>query len=456
MSSRRPPPEHLFVRAPRLSVAVIGGGWAGLAAAVKLVQDGHAVTVYEMAGQLGGRARRVDVEGLALDNGQHILIGAYSATLGLMRTVEADPERLLMRLPLQLVDPQGHGLQLPAGSPLGAFAAGVWRHPHWSHRERLALLTAAAGWFARGFRCAPNLTVAALTARLPATLQREVIEPLCVAALNTPADEASAAVFLRVLRDALFSGQGSSDLLLPRTTLAELLPRPAGIWLQAAGASVRLGDRVHSVVPAGAGWLVDGEIFDRVVVATPALEASRLLRHLNPGWADRSDSLRYEPIVTAYVRLPGVRMPAPMVSLPAAAAGGPAAAQFAFDLGTISGRPEATGLVAFVVSGARPWLDLGATATEAAVLRQSASLCGGDLPYGTRVLKLIAEKRATFRCTPGLRRPPADVVPGVAAAGDHVEGPYPATLEGAVRSGIAAARQVQATRRPPTASAAMQ
>ena len=419
MSSRRPP-AHLLVRAPRLSVAVIGGGWSGLAAAVTLVKDGHAVTLYEMAGQLGGRARRVDVDGMALDNGQHILIGAYSATLGLMRMVDADPEHLLMRLPLQLVDPRGHGLRLPAGAPLVAFGIGVWRHPGWSPRERLALLSAAAGWFARGFRCAPDLSVASLTSRLPPALQREVIEPLCVAALNTPAEEASAEVFLRVLRDALFSGPGSSDLLLPRTTLAELLPRPACTWLQATGATVRLGDRVQSITPNGAGWRVDGEAFDRVVVATPALEASRLLRRLNPGWADRADGLRYEPIVTAYVRLPGVRMPAPMVSLPAVSGGGPAAAQFAFDLGTISGRPEATGLVAFVISGARPWLDLGAPATEAAVLRQAAMLCGGDLPYGTQVLRLIAEKRATFRCTPALRRPPADVGPGVAAAGDHV------------------------------------
>src|SRR5512134_1917305 len=83
-----------------MNVAVIGGGYAGMAAAVSLAGRGTPVTVFEAAKTLGGRARRVDYRDAALDNGLHILVGAYGETLRLMREVGADPERVLLRLPL--------------------------------------------------------------------------------------------------------------------------------------------------------------------------------------------------------------------------------------------------------------------------------------------------------------------------------------------------------------------
>lgn len=433
-------PQALLTRAPSLSVAVVGGGWAGLAAAVTLVKAGHAVTLLEMAGQLGGRARSVDIEGMVLDNGQHILIGAYTATLGLMRQVEVDPDALLRRLPLTFVDGQGQGLVLPGGPALPAFLRGVLAHPHWTAAEKFALMRRCALWALRRFRCGPRDTVARLAHGLPARLRDELIDPLCVAALNTPADEASGTVFLRVLKDSLFAGPGSSDLLLPRASLGALFPVPAARWLESAGASVRRGHRVQQLQALPDGWRVDGERYDRVVLATPPLEAARLVRPLKPGWADRAEGLRYEPIVTVYVRLPGVRLPMPMVALPGRAPH--QAAQFVFDHRHLNDAPGSRGLMAFVISGAQPWLDRGQAATEAAILQQAAVLAGGDLPYGTRVLKVIAEKRATFRCTPALadQRPPQEVSRSLHAAGDYIAGPYPATLEGAVRSGIAAAR----------------
>ena len=289
------------------------------------------------------------------------------------------------------------------------------------------------------FSCDPGTTVAGLAAGLPATLQQQLIDPLCVAALNTPADEACGAVFLRVLKDALFSGAGSSDLLLPKVSLGALFPLPAARWLEEAGARIVRGHRVRQLRPVNGRWEVDGQTFDRVVLAAPPLEAARLVRPLKPGWADRAESLRYEPIVTVYLRLPGVKLPAPMVAL--SADGPSAAAQFVFDHGQLQGLPATRGLMAFVISGARPWLDRGQAATEAAVLQQARRLAGGDLPYGARILQVIAEKRATFRCTPQSRasRAPMEISRGLRAAGDHVAGPYPATLEGAVRSGIAAA-----------------
>ncbi|KAF1045031.1 MAG: Hydroxysqualene dehydroxylase [Xylophilus sp.] len=260
----------------------------------------------------------------------------------------------------------------------------------------------------------------------------ELVEPLCVSALNLPAAQASGAVFLRVLRDALFGTRGGADLLLPRTDLGALLPEAATRWLAGRGAAVRLGHRVQQLAAEGTGWRVDGTRFDRVVLALPPAEAVRLLRPLaalHPPvaeWIALAQALEFTAIATAYAFAPqGAALPAPMLALRGGADDGPA--QFVFDRGRLGGP---AGLLAFVVSHAGG----EAEAIEAAVLAQAAR----QLPWlGVLTpLRTVVERRATFACTPALRRPPQALAAGLAAAGDHVEGPYPATLEGAVRSGL--------------------
>lgn len=413
--------------------AVVGGGWAGLAAAVALAEAGHRVVLFEMAPGLGGRARRIAPEDEAYDNGQHILIGAYTETLSLMRRIGADPERLLHRQPLTLRYPQGRGLRLRPGPAVPAFLRAVLANTDWTLGERLALLRAAASWRLRGFRCPPSLTVDALCAGLPRRVRDDLIDPLCVAALNTPSEAASAGAWLRVLRDALFAGPGAADLLLPRTTLDELLPQPAARWLQGAGAELRLGRRVEALSPRAAGWLVDDEPFDAVVLACSAAEAARLASPWAPDWAAVAGAFAYEPIVTVWLQADGMTLPSAMLALHADAQ---APAQFVFDHGSLTAHP---GRFAFVISGAAPWVDRGREATADAVLAQAR----GVFPDADwRLLRVVSERRATFRCTPGLERPEADIATGLVAAGDHVDGPYPATLEGAVRSGLAAARRL--------------
>ena len=416
------------------TVAVIGGGWAGLAAAVEATRLGHQVTLSEMSAQLGGRARGVAVAGTVLDNGQHIMIGAYASTLALMRTVGVDVAQVFERTPLRITYPEGSGLQLEPGAPMLAFAVAVLRLRSWRWRERLALLASATGWALRGFRCAAALTVAELCASLPRTVREELIDPLCVAALNTASTEASASVFLRVLKDALFSGPGSADLLLPRANLGELLPEPAARWLTGSGAQLQLSKRTSRLAADGERWRVDGLEFDRVVLATPPGEAARLVETIAPGWAQDCAALRYEPIVTVYLRSAGTQLPEPMLAL---RADPHAPAQFVFDRGRLGGEQ---GLLAFVISGAQAWVDAGQEATLQATLAQARSALGKHLRAPLEVVQLLAEKRATFRCTPGLKRSPMSIAPGLFAAGDHVLGPYPATIEGAVRSGIAAAK----------------
>ena len=421
-------------------VAVIGGGWAGLAAAVEATRRGHAVTLLEMAAQFGGRARSVAVDHRTLDNGQHILIGAYSATLALMRTVGVDPARVLERLPLTLVGPDGIGLRLRSGPPTLAFARAVLSHGGWTLRERLGLLAAATRWMMQGFRCDPTLSVAALTASLAPQVHAQLIEPLCVAALNTPAREASALVFLRVLKDALFSGPGSADLLLPRAGLSELFPEPAAAWLAAHGAVLRLSGRVDRLEPASDGaWRVDGERFDQIVLATTSVEAARLTRNVAPDWSQLASGLRFEPITTVYLHREGTRLAEPMLALPSDEHTAPA--QFVFDRGRLGGHD---GVLAFVVSGAAPWVDRGMRATVLATQRQAAQL-PNDAGAGLSELRSFTEKRATFRCTPSLQRPAVSIAPGLCAAADYVAGPYPATLEGAVRSALEAVAALDAT-----------
>jgi hypothetical protein len=263
-----------------------------------------------------------------------------------------------------------------------------------------------------------------------------LIDPLCVAALNTPADRASGQVLLTILRDALFSAPGSADLLFPRAPLHDVLPGPALAWLASRGARWCPGQRVTSLHPLPGGWKVDQAAFDHVVIACSAREASRLLAPHAPAWAATAQALSYEPIVTVWLEDKQTRWPQPMMAFPARASSegdSPAPAQFGFDLGQLGGQP---GLFALVISGARGWCDAGQEATVQAVLRQWRSAFGATA--SARLVSHRAEKRATFACVPGLKRPSPHPLPGISVAGDHVQGPYPATLEAAVRSGLAA------------------
>ncbi len=425
------------------SIAVIGGGWAGLAAAVEATQAGHAVVLFEMAHQLGGRARALAVGDWYLDNGQHILIGAYTQTLRLMQAVGVDIDRAMLRTPLSLIGPDGMGLRLrkTRATPL-AFGLAVLRHPTWSWRERLFFLRAVSAWVFAGFTCPADWTVAQLTQTWPDTLRRDLIEPLCVAALNTPANQASAQVFLRVQKDGLLSGRGASDLLLPAVDLSLLFPEAAATWLTQHGAQLDLGRRITSLEAGSTGaWHVNSEPFDHVVLATPAAEAARLTHTIAPSWSAQAAALRFEPIITVYISSPGLRLPQAMLTLPSNDQTAPA--QFVFDRGQLGGPP---GLLAFVISGAQPWVDRGNSATLDATLAQAQTHLARFSPEPTtarwNLIKIVTAKQATFSCRPGLVRPPAHIAPGLTAAGDYVEGPYPATLEGAVRSGIRAAAKL--------------
>lgn len=424
-----------------LRVAIVGAGWAGCAAAVEATRLGHRVTVFEAARTPGGRARRVPASDSQppLDNGQHILIGAYTDTLQLMADMGVDPAAALLRLPLTLQGPDGRGLKLPrCPAPLDA-VLGIVMAGGWTLADKLALLKVATRWQLAGFACPPQQTVAALCHALPPRVMAQLIEPLCVSALNTPADRASGQVFLRVLQDSMFATSGGSNLLLPRIDLSALLPDAALAWLLQRGGAVQLGARVQRIEAQDGSWQVAAGntlAFDHVVLACTPTEAARLVTGSGvaaDGWLKAAQALQFEAITTVYAQASGARLPQPMLALPSSAT---EPAQFVFDRGQL-GSPA--GLLAFVISAS-----VGDSAMlTAQVLEQARRQLGAAFGCGAlHSVQTIVEKRATFACTAALLRPGTAIAEGLSACGDYVEGPYPATLEGAVRSGLAVARRL--------------
>jgi squalene-associated FAD-dependent desaturase len=422
-----------------VKIAIVGAGWGGLAAAVEATRGGHDVVVFEAARTLGGRARALkhsepDGQPLLLDNGQHILIGAYTETLRLMREVGVVPEDALLRLPLSLRFPDGSGLACPDWPAPFDGLAGILGARGWRWGDKFSLLRRAMAWQRAQFRCAPGQSVNDVCAGLTPRVLAELIEPLCASALNTAAAEANGQVFLRVIQDSLLGPRGGSNLLIPRVDLGQLFPVPAATWLAARGAALRLGARVQALAVDGAGWRIDGDGFseavDAVVLACPSWEAARLVRQAgiagSGAWLNQADGLAFEAITTVYATS-ATRLASPLLALRSSAE---APAQFVFDRSHFS--PASGKVLAFVVSvshGDRETI-------ERQVLEQGRTQLGlADL----RALQTVVEKRATFACTPGLVRPPMVIAPSLLACGEYVAGPYPGTIEGAVRSGVAAA-----------------
>jgi len=274
----------------RWRVAVVGAGWSGLAAAVSATNAGHQVTVFEASRSLGGRARCLpassqallpDGSAAVLDNGQHILIGAYQETLALMYQLGLSPGKLLLRVPLNLRFDDGCGLRLPDWPRPWNMVAGLALASGWSLSDKWSLVKALRAWRKRGFQCDASATVADLCKDLHTAVVEDLIAPLCISALNTPPQVASAQVFLTVLNDSLFTEPtapapdatdpwtaAGSDLLLPRVDLGRLLPEAAAAWLQARGAQVHLGQRCEAPQWSAGQWQLNGQGFDKVIWAT--------------------------------------------------------------------------------------------------------------------------------------------------------------------------------------------
>ncbi|HEY9099116.1 MAG TPA: hydroxysqualene dehydroxylase HpnE [Thiobacillus sp.] len=412
-------------------VAIIGGGWAGCSAALTLAEAGIRVSLFEASRTLGGRARAVEIEGQSLDNGQHILLGAYEQTLKLIhRLHRGKTDTGLWRLPLTLRQPPDFSLACPRlPAPLHLMAGLLGSHGL-TWREKISAARWAHATLHNTHPVDP-LTVSQLTASQPEKLNRLLWHPLCISALNTPPALASAQVFRAVLQSAFGGCTHDSDLLFPRLDLTSLLPGPAAVRIVELGGHVHLSTRVNALhATDDAITLSTPEqtvACSHVILATAPQHVSALATNvaaLNEV-AHAVSTYQYQPIATGYIQYDhAFQLAEPFFAL----ANGPA--QFVFDRGQSHGQ---AGLMAFVASTASElnenWLD-----------QAEAQLTHITQPGPVLWRKRIIEKQATFNCVPNMHRPSVQTThPRIYLAGDYTASPYPATLESATVSGVQSA-----------------
>ncbi|HEX5452220.1 MAG TPA: hydroxysqualene dehydroxylase HpnE [Stellaceae bacterium] len=416
-------------------VHVVGAGLAGLAAAVRLAEAGRPIVLYEAGPQAGGRCRSyLDAElGVRIDNGNHLLLSGNSAAVEYVRRIGA-----------------GDTFH-PAGEPAIPFvdlADGArWSVRPTRGRLPLWLLDPARripGTRARDYLAAIRLWRGGLRGTvaeaLPpgSVLYRRLWQPLTVAALNAAAEQASARLLWRVLAETLGRGAAACRPLLPRDGLSESLVDPALAFLARHGAEIRFGIRLRALDFAGervAGLALEAGTVplaaeDTVILAVPPTVAARLV----PGLIVPDD---FAPIVNAHFRR-------------AAPAGAPAF------VGIVGGTAEwvfvKREVISVTVSAADRLVDRPATELAASLwhdVARTLRIPADPLPPA----RIVKERRATFRATPVqvARRPPsATRWNNLHLAGDYVDTGLPGTIEGAIRSGFAAAARLG--RRGPAAA----
>jgi squalene-associated FAD-dependent desaturase len=412
-------------------VHVVGAGLAGLAAAVALARQGRRVTLYESGLHAGGRCRSYrDAElGTRLDNGNHLLLSgnrsalSYLGMIGALDTFERSGEAAVPFFDLETGE---RWILRPS--------RGVVPWWVWSDRRRVP------GSRARDYLAALRLRSAGpdetIVDRLDphAPLFHRLWQPVAVAALNTSAEVGSARLFWRILRETLGRGAEACRPLVPREGLSESFVDPALATLRAGGADIRFGARLREIdfddgrvvrldFDGGAVAIGDG---DEVVLAVPAMVAVRLV----PDLTVPDD---HAPIVNAHYRIE----PPPAMPLFAGLIGG--TTEWVF---------RKHGVISVTVSAADRIVDHPSEQLAEMLWRDVAAAFG--LPSDSvPPARIVKERRATFRATPAQlrRRPPTQTRwTNLKLAGDYVDTGLPATIEGAIRSGLAAAEAI--ARRP--------
>jgi squalene-associated FAD-dependent desaturase len=449
-----------------MKVTVVGGGFAGLAAAIALQERRHQVTLLERRGLLGGRATSFAdaVSGEDVDNGTHLMIGAYTATLDLVR--RAGAEELLWRqrnLRIDYVD-EGRFTTLrcpPLAAPWHLLAGLLGLRLPWRARWDALRLALAV----RLGRPPRGLTLDAFFQRTrqgPAA-RRLLWEPLATAILNESPDRAAATLFHDVFREAFLASRAASALVFLRAGWARLHERLAA-YFAARGGTLRRRALAESVevdegrargvryrqraegreaIRAGTPAADARTEADAVVLAVPWHAVGALVPppvREQPPFAALG-GLGGTPIVSVEMWLDRAVVEQPMVGLRSGEM------EWVFDKGRLFGRAGPPQHLAFIASAAwralpRPNAELVAAA-EAALRRHFPAMAGATVERSL----VLREPDATFTCTPeaeALRPGPRTPLPGLYLAGDWTDTGLPATIEGAVRSGQRAAECVAA------------
>jgi hydroxysqualene dehydroxylase len=432
-------------------VGIIGGGVAGLAAATTLAEKGIETTVLEAGSQLGGRARNVAVEFnsqvVQLDNGQHILLGAYHETLKLLKQIGVDEQQAFLRMPLTL--------EVRSLTKRPSFKLSAPNYLPFPLNQLFGFL------FCKGLTLSERFSVVSFMLRLKQSGYHQPVdtplidylkqeqqsdntiallwEPLCLAALNTPINVASSKIFLNVLRDTFNGKKSDSQLLLPKQGLSELFAQPVTRYIQERKGHVLTDHRVKSVTTKENGFLVTSKNttfeFSHIIFATSSLRlqdvASGLPKLAAP--IEMASNYQFQPIYTVYLQYQSdTKLSSPMIGLTGTVS------QWVFDRGILCGQH---GLMAVIISAEGTHQKL----THDALSLKIANELYQAFPQLKKPLwhQVIAEKRATFSCSVDLPRPSNNTrQSNVYIAGDYTYADYPATIEGAVRSGIKTANMV--------------
>lgn len=434
-----------------IHVAVIGGGCAGLSAAVTLIEQGVQVTIFEASSQLGGRARTVAVENNSLmhllDNGQHILLGAYHETLALLKKVGVKEHEALLRLPLQINMQTmfaNSAFLLKSASYLPAplnLLVGLILSKGLSFKERIAAIKLMYKLKSTQYQLTKDMPLAQFLLHEDQSDQLVAMlwEPLCLAALNTPIEIASTRIFLNVLKDSFSGSKNNSDMLLPRHDLSQIISHPVANYIRSQDSTIKLNRRVRSLTEVPGGFNLetrDGpHFFSHVIVAVSPARVEKLIGALPKlkRVLEQTQAYAFQPIYTIYLQYPqDIQLPIVISGLTGMTG------QWVFDRGQLCGQK---GLIAVIVSaeGVHQKMSQDELAlTVAKELHHAYPVLPKPLWH-----KVIAEKRATFSCTTHLARPTNKTVqPGLFLAGDYTYADYPATIEGAVRSGIKCAKLI--------------
>jgi squalene-associated FAD-dependent desaturase len=433
---------------------VIGAGFAGLSAAVRLAGSGARVLVLEARSRLGGRATAFDdrESGELVDNGQHVMLGCYVETLVFMSRIGAlGNVRVESNLSVTMIDRAGVKTRLtcPAVPAPLHLVAGLFEWDALGWTDRLASLRMAGPLRrarrelmpgARELAASPGETVEAWLIRNGQTARiREMLwEPLALAALNQPIGQAAAPVFARVLAEMFGPDPRLSAILLPAKSLHLMYAEPAREFIERHGGTVRTGaaaklaiDGHLQVEASGDSWNPDAVIAAvpwfalRELVANPPAGLDSLLRS--------ADAMTSSPIVTVNLWFDRPALDEPFVGLPGRAM------QWVFDKRNLLGGGASH--LSLVSSGAAPIVAMSNPDLIAMALRELAeaipSVREARLVRGS----VVREPRATFSLAPGQpARPPVQTpVPGLFLAGDWIDTGLPATIESAVRAGHRAA-----------------
>jgi hydroxysqualene dehydroxylase len=430
-------------------VCVIGGGIAGLSAAATLASESIQVTLLDAAPQFGGRARTVAIEYNSqvhqLDNGQHILLGAYTETLKLLEKIGVNENDAFLRMPLNLelhVNNQ-RAFKLKTSrylpSPIDQLIGFLFCHGLKLH-ERISAIKFMVNLKKRNFQISEDepLAIFLLKNKQYGNIINLLWEPLCLAALNTPIKLASTKIFLNVLRDT-FKSKSDSDFLLPKLDLSQLFSQPIAGYLRRHNVSLLHNKRVKSITESKTGYKVStkDETFhaSHVIIAISPVRLRNVLGDLPKLHyiSEQTDSYNYQPITTIYLQYAqSTKLSAPMLGL------ANTLSQWVFDRGILCNQ---LGLMAVIISAEGKHQSL----TQDELALKVAQELRSAFPQLDKPLwhKVISEKRATFSCNVNLPRP-AQITPypHLYLAGDYTYADYPATIEGAVRSGIACANLI--------------